>query len=117
MQKSTPPTDLLSDKLRFLIACCQAEPTQEDIDLIRSYLSQITHAQSGNTHGVQPSTIHSSSLTSGSSLAAKATLAPSRRPRESGDPQSQSDKHQNIIMLARKHGVLPLVYASIKKNN
>ncbi|HEO98240.1 MAG TPA: hypothetical protein ENO02_02960 [Epsilonproteobacteria bacterium] len=125
----------LSPELTFLIACCQAEPTQEDIDLIRSYLSQITNAQSGNTHGVQPSTIHSSSLTPGSSLAAKAALAPSRRPREGGDPQSQSDnshssrhprarpgdpqsqsdKHQNLITLAHRHGILPLVYKTLKR--
>ena len=32
-----------------------------------------------------------------------------------GDPQSQSDKYQNLIILAHRHGIVPLVYKTLKK--
>ncbi|MFT7880797.1 MAG: hypothetical protein ABXS91_10435 [Sulfurimonas sp.] len=119
MQKSTLPTDLLNDELRFLIACCQAEPTQDlalnadtpvvktkvgcDTDLIRSYLSQsdtpqpTRHPREGGDPQSQSETGTPSSST------------------PIGDPQSQSDKHQNLILLANRHGVLPLVYKTLKR--
>ncbi|WP_345987957.1 nucleotidyltransferase family protein [Sulfurimonas sp. HSL1-2] len=55
-----------SDALRFLIACCQAEPSQEEIDLIASFTSTVP-----------------------------------------------SDRH-DLLAVASAHGLLPLVYKSLK---
>lgn len=67
MKKSTARThETLNSELRFLIACCQSEPSQEDIDLINNYLSQITN-------------------------------------------------HEFLITAASQHGILPLIYKSLKK--
>lgn len=52
--------------MQCIIACCQSKPTQKDIDLICSYLSQITN-------------------------------------------------YESLITAASQHGVLPLVYKTLKK--
>ena len=61
MKKKTPSASSsaqLSAELRFLVACCQAEPTPGDINLIGDYLSQPTNHQSlittASCHGVLP---------------------------------------------------------------
>ncbi len=83
-------TDHLSDDLHFLIACCQAEPTQKDIDFISSYLSQ-SETDTSDLH-------------------------PARHPREGGDPQSPSDNTpSSLLTLANRHGIIPLVYKTLKR--
>jgi len=48
----------LSDELKFLIACCQTEPSNDDINFINSYLPTITNYQSliaaATRHGILP---------------------------------------------------------------
>ena len=116
----TPSTVHLSDDLQFLIACCQAEPTQDlalnadtpvvktkvgcDTDLIRSYLSQSDTPQPARHSGPDPESTQSQSETGTPSSSTPI-----------GDPQSQSDKYQNLIILAHRHGIVPLVYKTLKK--
>ena len=76
MQTEPSQTLPLSDDLRFLVACCQAEPSQADIGLIKMFLS----------------TQH-------------LALAPEEVPL--GD--------STLIGLANQHGVIPLVYKTLKK--
>ena len=49
---------VLSDELKFLIACCQTEPSVDDMAFIHSYLSLITNYQSlittATQHGILP---------------------------------------------------------------
>ncbi len=60
-----PSTKPMSNDIKFLIACCQTEPSNDDINFILSY----------------PSTIN----------------------------------HQLLTSMASRHGILPLVYKTIKK--
>lgn len=76
-----PSTELISNELKFLIACCQTDPSKDDINFIHSYLN--TPAQSDDSN-----TIHYSLLTTHSA--------------------------QKLIALASRHGILPLVYKTIK---
>lgn len=94
----------LSPELTFLIACCQAEHTEENTDLINTLLNTERLTLNAlialaNRHGILPlvyktlkklSNNNSSFLTPSSSLAAPAALAPSSST-PLGDPQSQSD--------------------------
>jgi len=76
------PSTILSPELQFLIACCQTEPSEEDITFINTYLTQDTGSESGMTTA-----------------------------RHSGlDPESTP----TIISMASRHGILPLVYKTIK---
>ena len=60
MPNTVQPTlsSRLSPELTFLIACCRAEPSQDDADLIRSYLPHITDHRAllaaSLRHGVLP---------------------------------------------------------------
>lgn len=60
-------SELISNEIRFLIACCQTDPSEEDTEFILSYLS---------TPSLSPST---------------------------------------ITTMASRHGILPLVYKTLKK--
>ena len=75
--RSSPNTqnDSLSPELHFLIACCQTDPSEEDIKAICSFIQHSTFniAPSGNALGVQ-----------------------------------------NLLTLSSQHGILPLVYKTIK---
>ncbi len=66
MSNTNPSTTHLNDELKFLIASCQTEPSEKDIDFIRSYM------------------------------------------------QNAKCKMQNLLALANQHGILPLVYKTIK---
>ncbi|MBD3790221.1 MAG: nucleotidyltransferase family protein, partial [Campylobacterales bacterium] len=101
----------LSSQMQCIIACCQSKPTQKDIDLICSYLSQITNYESlitaASQHGVLPlvyktlkklSESNSSLLTPTSSLAAPAALDPSDVNRNTNNEPSQSDNiHSSLL--------------------
>lgn len=60
-------TDLISNEIKFLIACCQTDPSEDDINFISSYLQS-------------------------------------------------PDRDLNILIrLANQHGILPIVYKTLKK--
>ena len=71
-----PSTELISNEIKFLVICCKIDPSEDDINFIRSFI-----APSENVLGVQHPTADSQHLTS----------------------------------LAFRHGVLPLVYKTIKE--
>ena len=71
----------LSPELQFLIACCQTEPSENDINFIRSFLNPPSESDNTNTIHYSLFTIHSA---------------------------------QKLIALARQHGILPLVYKTLK---
>jgi hypothetical protein len=58
MQNIQLPKEQLSDDLRFLVACCQTELSQDDSDIIHSHLSQTRDYQSlltaASRHGIVP---------------------------------------------------------------
>jgi len=66
MSNTNPSTTHLNDEIKFLIACCQTEPSKDDINFIHTYLN-----------------------------AERLTL-------------------NALIPLANQHGILPLVYKTIK---
>ena len=82
-----PTTDdrqpnLISDEIRFLIACCQTDPSKDDINFIHSYPAA-------------PNTDYSSS--------------------QSDTETSFLTPHSSfLIPLASRHGVLPLIYKTLK---
>lgn len=69
----------LSDDLKFLIACCQTEPSENDINFIHSYLLELI----SNTPVVKTK-------------------------------EGCSTINQLLITAALQHGILPLVYKTIK---
>ncbi|UFH59207.1 nucleotidyltransferase domain-containing protein [Sulfurovum mangrovi] len=113
-------TDHLSDDLQFLIACCQAEPTQKDTDFISSYLSRITNYEllitAASQHGIIPLVYKTLKRLSEEGLLRDTSDVnsktdnkqsqndshPSRHPRaRPGDPQPQSDNtHSSPITNA-----------------
>ncbi|GIT98125.1 nucleotidyltransferase family protein [Sulfurovum sp. TSL1] len=80
----------LSDELSFLIACCQTEPSNEDIEFILSYLSLVPDGHGGTAPTEKILKPNNSYLN-----AERLTL-------------------HALISLANQHGVLPLVYKTIK---
>jgi len=59
MSNTNPSTTHLNNELKFLIACCQTEPSEKDINFIHSYLNAERSTMKAliplvNQHGILP---------------------------------------------------------------